>query len=426
MKKAISKINVVFLLFLHSFIPVIDFVKRKMFSAKILRRRNTGKIINGFQFVGFYSSPLFILILNHLLNKLIYAIIFTALVYYNGCKDNNPIIPPTTSNNTFAIYFLKDTTLTIKDILSTNLEDLVLADKPWLSQDDIDFYDWSSHCIYLKKDKSYFFPDFDKFDYESLTNMSWIDKPLIIVANNKKCYASYFLGVFSNDMWPYPDIFDFNIIYYPVDIIYFEWPFPFAKDIRKNENVRNTLIDLKLLHEGLLISVDSIWIDNADTTTVKYKITINNEDTDNLYVLDPNKMESELFHYFTNGPVFYNITNNKTYESVYKRTIKPIPPDYYDYNWFTKIECGKSITRMITLKGYSYLPNGNYYCIFNFNNPNNVSKKDRLLVDGRYWLGSTISELIGFNWIDSGKISLQAVTSTKVQKAEFIKQTLRR
>jgi len=337
----------------------------------------------------------------------------------SGCKDNNPVVPPTQNDNTFAIYFLKDTTLTIKDILSTNLEDLVLADKPWISQEDIDFYDWSSHCIYLKKDKSYFFrSDFDSFTPDFLYKLSWVDRPLIVVANGKKCYTSYFFSTLLSDFWPSPDIFDFDITHYPKDVIYTEWPYPFAKDVRSNQDVKKTLNNLDILHEGLQITMDSILIDNAETTTIRYKITINNNDSDNLYVLDPDKIETSLFYAFTNGPEFYNSTNNTVYRSLNTGAIVPTYGTFKP-EWFSKIKSGQSINRMITLKGYPHLPDGNYYCSFSFNNPYYIKKEERMLSDGRYWMGPTRSELIGFNWIDSGGTSLKVFTSTKIQKLDF-------
>jgi len=245
---------------------------------------------------------------------------------------------PEKKNIQFGFYFLKDTTKTIEDIFDEDIKTLELKDEPWISEKDIEFYDWSSHCIYLKKDKSYFFPGFESFTSDFLYKLSWVDRPLIVVANGKKCYASYFFGgLYSIDYWPYPDIFDFDIIHYPRDVIYAEWPYPFAKDLRSNEDVKNVLNIQGLLHEGLHITIDSLWIDNADTVTIRYKITVKNNDTDNLYILDPDKMGSDLFHYFNNGPIFYNSTNNIVYRSNYKKVTSP-PLGTYEADWFTKIE----------------------------------------------------------------------------------------
>lgn len=342
-------------------------------------------------------------------------IFLSALSSLSGCSRNNPTVPPIKNSNAFAIYFLKDTTLTIKDIVNADLKDLKLGDKPWLTQDDIEFYDWSSHCIYLKKDKSYFFPNCPSF-----FQGSWVNKPFVAVANGHKCYTGYFLSMISNDMLPNPDIFDADVLFYPSDIIHIEWPYPFANDKRDNDKIRSSLIESNLLHEGLGIAIDSLWISNGDTATVRYEITINNKDRDDLYVLDPDKMGTELFHAFANGPVFYNTDNKIMYESVYKKVTVPSPLNSYDAMWFIKIESGKSIIRAITLKGYAYLPTGDYYCRFGFANPTSIGKKDRVLPDGRYWMGFTQSDLIGFR-LDSGTTSPKLKVLSQTQQVEFMK-----
>ncbi|MFA5806618.1 MAG: hypothetical protein WC879_18455, partial [Melioribacteraceae bacterium] len=81
-----------------------------------------------------------------LLNKVI-AII--SLIVLQSCKDS-AVEPISKNNYVFAIYYLKDTTLKAWDVWKKDLNDFDLEDKPWLTENDIDFYDWSSHCIYLK------------------------------------------------------------------------------------------------------------------------------------------------------------------------------------------------------------------------------------------------------------------------------------
>lgn len=315
----------------------------------------------------------------------------------------NFVVEPINYLSTFGIYFLKDTTKTMSDIMNVDIATLELQEEPWLSGYDIEFYDWSSHCIYLKKDKSYFFRDFANLSFERFYQ-EWNGRSFIIMAGEKRCYIGYFLASLSNNFWPYPDMFDFDIKYYSLDIIYIEWPYPFAIDKRNNEDIKKLLSSQNLLHNGLNITIDSLWINNADTASIKYRITIKNLDSENLYVLDPDKMGTELFHYFTNGPIFYNTTTQQVYESIYKKIIKPEPTDFYDYNWFSKIESGRTITRDITLKGYPHLLEGNYHCNFVFNNPYNIKKNDRALPDGRFWIGSTRSEMISFDLVGSRKL----------------------
>ena len=72
-----------------------------------------------------------------------------------NCERNKNPISPDANDLAFAIYFLKDENLKIKDVFNKNINDLELASSPWLTDQDIRFYDWSSHCIYLKKEKEH-------------------------------------------------------------------------------------------------------------------------------------------------------------------------------------------------------------------------------------------------------------------------------
>ncbi len=66
---------------------------------------------------------------------------------------------------------------------------------------------------------------------------------------------------------------------------------------------------------------------------------------------------------------------------------QPDPADSWKAEWFTKIGSGYAIERTVTLKGYPHIPAATYNCTFTFSNPNMISKTDRILPDGRYWLG---------------------------------------
>jgi len=420
MKKTISKITVVFVLFLYSFISARGFVKRKMFAAKIIRRKNVNKTWTGFQFLGLNSKQRHIFNLNSLPNKYIYAIIFTALVYYNGCKDNNPVVPPTKTENTFAIYFLKDTTLTIKDILNKNLADLVLADRPWISQDDIDFYDWSSHCIYLKKDKSCFFPNYYE-GYYALPK-SWTDRPWIVVANSIPCYQGYFVTDASMDFFPFPEIsaLQTGTWGYPKDIITSEWPYwSFNADPRENESVKSSLMQNNLYHGGIGVFLDTInspiKIFNGDTTTVEYTIQIKNNDTDNLYVFDSDKVDNEIYHHYNNGPDFFNNSTYVSYESRYKKEKKP---NAWTSSWYTLLKSGEVIKRTIKLKGYPIIPIGKYLVELRYFCPTEgLNKNIREELNGRYWVGQTRSNpvLLTFTNNNSKSLALKIINLKRIR-----------
>jgi len=339
----------------------------------------------------------------------------------NSCSNDNTIVTPKIENNAFAIYFLKDTTLTMKNIFNTDLKDLVLADDPWLSQDDIDFYDWSSHCIYLKKDKSFLFPNY-QFYY--LFPKSWMDLPYIVTVNNKRCYIGYFSTQSSTSEYPllpYIDMLDVGL--YPADILHSNWIFLYVKDTRDNKDVKENLIEIGLLHRGLSVELgDSLWLKNSDTATIKYKLKITNNDKDNLLFLDPYKTGTELFHYYNNGPEFMNKATKRTYISKYKTIKGPANNTGWKPEWFTIIEAGRTIERNIELKGYPRFPEGEYVFQLKFNCPIAIAKEERTVGKNRYWIGDTFTEMRELSFNDNKNKLLENRINPNVDWETLIKK----
>jgi hypothetical protein len=326
-----------------------------------------------------------------------YLIILITSILIIGCsKDsNNPVTPSATEETKFGIYFLKDTTLKIKNLYMKDLSSFELQSNAWISDKDIEFYDWSSHLIYLKKDKSSFFPIVNGSLSIASNNAH---KPFVFASKNKKFLAGYFYPASSFEMWPFADMIDYDVSIYPNDIIYLEWPFFPAPDKRENEELKAYLKSINLLHEGIKVTLDSLFVvSNSDTATIRYAYTLKNIDSDNLYVLDPDKMGTELYHYFTNGIIFYNLKDKKLYQSLYKKTTAPTPYNSYESRWFTRVESGKAISRSVVLKGYPHLPKGIYNLQVIFASPIGIDRQNRTLSNGRYWIGNTSSETMEFD-----------------------------
>lgn len=319
-----------------------------------------------------------------------------ALIFISGCSDN-PIVP-IKNDYAFAIYFLKDTTLTIRDIMNTdsypfitNLKDLKLANKPWLTQDDIEFYEWSSHCIYLKKDKGYFFPG--KFELYYQFPQSWKDRPWIVVANGVSCYAGYFFTQASTNFFPFPAISNLHVGLYPTDILTSGWYFWFtSQDIRFNEQVKEALIESGRYHGGVEISIDTtgspIRVFNDDTTTVEYSLKFKNNDKDNIYIYDPDKIAI-----YTHGPNFWNITTDESYGPIYQGSNNV----EWTTDWYTLLNSGESIKRTIRAKSYPFIPAGTYLVQTGFPAPKERFEKDiRETPLGRYYVpgGQTLTDTL--------------------------------
>jgi hypothetical protein len=329
--------------------------------------------------------------------------ILASLVLISACsKNDNPLGPE--DNDGFAIYFLQNSDLKMKDVYDKDLSELRLSRTPWLSDTDMLFYDWSSHCIYLKKDKTDLIPGWEEGEKFNVFPEEWADKPFVVTASGQKCYLGYFSRAqLSTKYWIAPMVEDIGAnSMYPSDVVWIDWIWLYHDTPQNNQTVKNALIYAGLYHGGINIHFDTtdaiLNIENADTSTVTYKFTITNNAEDDLYVIDPDKTGSGLFHRFTNGPVFKNLEGGKLYESRWKKTVKPPSPEYWSPDWFTELKSGQPIQRIVVLKGYPFFPPGEYIFEFKYSGPPFIEKETRELPDGRYWLGPTRSNFLVMVW----------------------------
>ncbi len=121
--------------------------------------------------------------------------------------------------------------------------------------------------------------------------------------------------------------------------------------------------------------------------TIQYTLKISNNDVDDLLVLDADKMGSNLFHYFTNGPVIVSEERQLHYYSAHKDHVAPAEGVEFVPAWFTMIKSGSSKSWTITLKGYDTIEPGLFECDMRFSNPTRINLQDRFIGKARYWLG---------------------------------------
>jgi len=325
-------------------------------------------------------------------------LVFSTTIFFLiflGCnKDIIPVEP--VNESTFDIFFLKDSTLKIKDIYNKDIDSLQLADNPWITSDDFYMYDFSSHCMYLKRSKENFLLNYDTV---YIPPPSWTDKPFIVVVDKRPCYAGYIMNPVIYNKWLFATI-NTDIGFYPEDILYINWMWLFRQDIRNNDSVKKVFQDKGLYHGGISVEFDSISIFNTtDTASIRYSIWIKNNDNENLYVLDPDKCGDSVFNCYQVSPTFLNIETHKVYY-----------PDYFNPQmgigflndwkpeWFTLLEPGAAINRKVFLKAYDKFEDGNYIFQMGFCSPLGISKEKRNKGNGRYWLGKSKSDVFSFTY----------------------------
>lgn len=320
--------------------------------------------------------------------KLIFALSVLLLTF--GCTFINETI----HGSPFAIYFLKNDTLKMDDVLFEDIESLDLSPKPWLNSKDIEYYDGSSHCIYLKSNKTYLFPNWE-LDAHNRFPEEWTNKPFVIVSKKTRCCIGYFSNMTSR-ICRAPVISDIiNNIIYPQDVLFIDWPWSFRENPLDSGLLKEILQEAELFRGGIDIYFDTLStvlsIENADTSLVEYTFTIINNDFEDLYILDPDKTGGEVFNFYNKGPVFLNLETRELYEPI---SIEK-PEDSWTYDWYTKLESGQSIQRTVSINGYPYFPSGEYMFEFSYYSTIiDMEKEVRELDDGRIWLGPTRSNTL--------------------------------
>ena len=313
--------------------------------------------------------------------RIILISVICSILFFFFCERNKNSISPDENNLAFVIYFLQDENLKIKDAVDMSSDSIRLQNKPWLTNKDIEMYDWSSHCIYLKKDKSAFIPGYGTDEAKDAGFIQdWYYKPFAVTAHNQLWYLGYFYPIIFTDKWLLPEINFKSISYYPLDIINIDYPWLYREDIRYKESIKNALIESGIFRGGISAELDTLdginFIEIGDTSTIEYNIIITNNDQDNLLILDPDLAGSEIFHYYNTGIVLLDQQNN-IYWSAY----------------YSLLKSGDSIRRSIRLKGYTYIPDGEYYLQFQYAGHVQIQKAERKLSEGRYWIGPVRSDV---------------------------------
>ncbi|TAL61196.1 MAG: hypothetical protein EPN88_14975 [Bacteroidetes bacterium] len=275
---------------------------------------------------------------------------------------------------------------------SLALEAIEIQHEPWLTDADIKMYDFSSHLLYLKQNRYFFLPEPVQLEIPT----SWIERPFMVIANGQRRYIGVFKGFIDNKPWPVPYIDNSYNYMYPEDLMIITWHW-FDHDETDNRNdslIKDALKKANILHNGLDLKLKNIlFTDNSDTATVEYTFTVINNDVDVLYILDPDKMGSELFHLYNIGPQFVK-SDEVGVRTSFKRPAITIPNNPMNQDWFVKLKSGDSITRTVSLRGYAFFPSGTYSCETTYHCINKISQVQRTISDGRYWIGPTKSNLI--------------------------------
>jgi hypothetical protein len=257
------------------------------------------------------------------------------------------------------------------------------ASKSIITHREIDYYDVSSHLIYLKQGNPF------------LKTINEVET-FTVYANSIEIYSGHVVPGYSSTLYPGPLIWCQPSFYgdFIVSIDFIQFCDSLGNcnpDPRADARIIEALKRFNQYHEGLVCELSSVQFESQNKVTVE--LILRNSDSFNYYYLDPEKMGENLFNYFTNG---LRLSDSKTHQS-YTHCLDiyyPEPWDSWSQDWLSLIMSNESRNISITYQSFEPVPNGSSKAYFTFPGLTyQVTKSEIQQNQGRIWLGQLDLEM---------------------------------
>lgn len=256
---------------------------------------------------------------------------------------------------------------------------LVIGDSLAIAHTQIDCYDLSTHIIYLK-DEHEFFGEDHKWD---------------AAFNRFTVYADRD-SIYSGALWPMwsSSIYEGLCIHWPSFLPayaiqinqgypgFYDFPKP-SVDPRRDPRILEALIKYDQLKQGLSCTLDQIEAQAGGG--LSFTFTVTNLDDTNYYILSPDRMGMELFHYFTNGLLLHSERQAVLQHRC--QVEEPEPWDSWSSSWFDLLEGKQSKSFQIAYADFDPIPEGSYEASFVYPGLSQVTIGEIHRTNGRIWLG---------------------------------------
>lgn len=249
-------------------------------------------------------------------------------------------------------------------------------DQVVINRNDIDYYDYSTHLIYLKNQQSF---TKDIKDIEEFT----------VYADGNKIYSGHTVPWYSNSM-PSGSIIHTQPSFYGDYILSIEFINRLDSlgnlipDPREDQRIIEALKHYNQFHSGLSCVINSV---QYSPNHVVVELKLENPDSFNYYYLDPDKMGIKLYHFFTNGLYLRDLT----YQNLFTHKMEVIQPETlktWKKEWLSIIKSDETKLITLTYTNFEQVPPGNYKASFTFPGLSfQIDKNDLQQADGRIWLG---------------------------------------
>lgn len=256
---------------------------------------------------------------------------------------------------------------------------IAFGDSILLNHEEIEYYDISSHMIYLKEPLGLL----EEQDISDVANM-----PFTVYAQKKPAYTGSLWPSWHSSIPSGPFIWWPS--FYPAYVIHIEYPSIFfttvpdtLSDPRYTQQVLDALEEYGQYRQGLSVSLEKLEVSSSGTVSFSYSVT--NKDEVNYYVLSPDKMGSGTFHYFTNGLSLHN--QEAGWLMNHEEVISPDPWKSWDQDWMDLLKGHSTLHYTIVYDQFDEIPPGEYNTFFRFPGLSHVDQDDIDLSQGRIWLG---------------------------------------
>jgi len=292
-------------------------------------------------------------------------------------------------------YLLKDEQMDFETARKKPLSELVLRDRPWIAAADIERYDWSSHYVYLNRQVPIPVPAGQK-------HILLRGTPFVVVADGQRCYLGALWSPVSSfspagNVAMVNDVFGGELDRLAITWHSVLWPGEARTDPRANPQVSKALRRQGVFHAGLQCSLDKVRVEHkGGASSVIYTYTLRNSDEDDLYVLDPQRIDPAFFHDFQNGVWGRDVDDGTRFAWPNPRKVGPQPTPWgkLDMAWFSRLKKGEAMTRTVSMDALPRVFAGKYECEFAYRGYSGAVTKEQLqLRDGRIWLGRITATL---------------------------------
>ena len=326
---------------------------------------------------------------------------------------------PSGNKSSIEFYFFENDSFT-DYITVADIDSLPLKAEPFLTQDDIVFYEWENQNIYLKDKKSDVLDSYYKGDTLLYPLKA---QAFAIVVDKSPVYIGYINNFYKSLNLHNPLISEIELLLYPDDMLgFFDMSItdiPYFED----ESIKSSLMDANIYHGGLEIGFDYeygiVISDSNEVSSVEYQYKLHNLDEDDILYVDPEKVGSDNFCRLNNTPFFLGIDSTETNSRgliTYENSLDSA--DFAGDAIYSVISSGDSASLHVKLTGFNnFEMGGQYQFILFFASPLAYSTPEfRTRENGRIWTGWHWLPVLNFYYTGPGRNNVTSSENPDISK----------